>query len=75
MVDQAALRALIPTGPRREPLPRRGPLRHPGLMPAALRFTGEDKDLTLDELAEFVDAARKAGVPGDNPVRAELSTS
>jgi hypothetical protein len=44
-------------------------------MPAALRFTGEAKDLTLDELAEFVEAARAAGVPGDNPVRAELSTS
>jgi hypothetical protein len=44
-------------------------------MPAALRFTGEEKDLTLDELAQFVDAARKSGVPGDNPIRAELSTS
>jgi hypothetical protein len=41
-------------------------------MPAALRFTGEAKDLTLDEI---VKAARAAGVPGDNPVRAELSTS
>ncbi|MFJ8992638.1 hypothetical protein ACIRQH_19855 [Streptomyces sp. NPDC102279] len=44
-------------------------------MPAMLRFTGDDKDLTLDELAQFVEDARKAGVPGDNPVRAELSTS
>jgi len=44
-------------------------------MPATLKFTGEEKDLTLDELAEFVDAARKAGVQGSNPVRAELSTS
>lgn len=44
-------------------------------MPAALKFTGEDKDMTLDELASFVDAARKAGVPRDNPIRAELSTS
>ncbi|MER5750645.1 hypothetical protein [Streptomyces sp. NPDC002088] len=44
-------------------------------MPAALRFTGEDKDMTLDELAAFVEAAKKAGVPQDNPVRAELSTS
>ncbi|MGW3847169.1 hypothetical protein [Streptomyces fagopyri] len=44
-------------------------------MPAALRFTGEDKDLTLDELAAFVEAARRADIPGDNPVRAELSTS
>ncbi|MFE4548878.1 hypothetical protein [Streptomyces sp. NPDC056785] len=44
-------------------------------MPAALRFTGEDKDLTLDELEEFVKAARAADVPGDNPLRAVLSTS
>ncbi|WP_326728991.1 hypothetical protein [Streptomyces phaeochromogenes] len=44
-------------------------------MPATLRFTGEEKDLTLDELAAFVDEARKANVPGDNPIRAELSTS
>ncbi|MEW2451212.1 hypothetical protein AB0896_27265 [Streptomyces parvulus] len=44
-------------------------------MPAALTFTGDDKDLTLDELAAFVDAAKKAGVPGSNPIRAELSTT
>jgi hypothetical protein len=44
-------------------------------MPAALKFTGEEKDLTLDELRQFVDDARKAGVPGSNPIRAELSTS
>lgn len=50
-------------------------MRHPGRMPAALKFTGDDKDMTLDELAEFVETARKADVPGSNPVRAELSTS
>lgn len=50
-------------------------VRHPEPMPAALKFTGADKDMTLDELAAFIDAARKAGVPGDNPIRAELSTS
>jgi len=44
-------------------------------MPADIRFTGEDKDMTLDELADFVKAARRAGVPGENPVRAELSMS
>jgi hypothetical protein len=44
-------------------------------MPAMLRFSGADKDMTLDELAGFIDAARKAGVPGGSPVRAELSTS
>lgn len=50
-------------------------IRHPDAMPAMLRFTGEEKDLTLDELTQFVDDARKAGVPGGNPIRAELSTS
>ncbi|MBE4791000.1 hypothetical protein [Streptomyces caniscabiei] len=44
-------------------------------MPAAITFTGEDKDLTLDELAAFLEAAKKAGAPGTNPLRAELSTS
>lgn len=44
-------------------------------MPATLRFEGDDKDLTLDELTEFVESARKAGVPGENPVRAEVSRS
>lgn len=44
-------------------------------MPAALRFTGEHKDLTLEEIAAFVEAARRAGVPKTNVVRAELSTS
>lgn len=44
-------------------------------MPATIRFTGDDKDLTLAELTEFVKAARQAGVPSDNPVRADLSTS
>ncbi|MFF7929308.1 hypothetical protein ACFZDP_51280 [Streptomyces mirabilis] len=43
--------------------------------PHTLKFTGEDKDMTLDELDEFVKAARAAGVPGGNPVRAELSMS
>lgn len=50
-------------------------MRHPERMPATLKFMGEEKDLTLDELAAFVDAARKARIPGGNPVRAELSTS
>jgi hypothetical protein len=44
-------------------------------MPTTIRFTGDDKDLTLDELGAFVKSARQAGVPGDNPVRADLSTS
>lgn len=44
-------------------------------MPAMLKFDGEDKDMTLEELGEFLEAARRAGVPKSNPVRAELSTS
>ncbi|MFF7949119.1 hypothetical protein [Streptomyces griseorubiginosus] len=44
-------------------------------MPAMLRFEGDDKDMTLEELGEFLEAARRAGVPKTNPVRAELSTS
>ncbi|MEV8042445.1 hypothetical protein AB0P02_01190 [Streptomyces griseoluteus] len=44
-------------------------------MPTTLRAVGADKDLTLDELADFVKAARDAGVPGDNVLRAALSTT
>ncbi|MBK3563210.1 MULTISPECIES: hypothetical protein [unclassified Streptomyces] len=44
-------------------------------MPTVIRATGEAKDMTLDELATFVEDARKAGVPGDRPIRAELSYS
>lgn len=44
-------------------------------MGLSLRFTGEDKDMTLDELAEFVEKARAGGADGDRNVYAELSTS
>ncbi|MEU6535528.1 hypothetical protein [Streptomyces sp. NPDC047000] len=44
-------------------------------MPTVIRATGEAKDMTLDELAQFVEDARKAGVPGDRNVRAEVSYS
>lgn len=44
-------------------------------MGLSLRFTGEDKDMTLDELAEFVEKARAGGADGDSNVYAELSTS
>ncbi|MFG3090669.1 hypothetical protein ACGGAI_23895 [Streptomyces antibioticus] len=44
-------------------------------MPTTLRATGLAKDMTLDEIAAFVEEARRAGVPGDRPVRAELSYS
>jgi hypothetical protein len=44
-------------------------------MPTSIRAHGEDKDMTLDELAQFVKDARKAGVPGGRHIRAELSYS
>ncbi|MFE2530326.1 hypothetical protein [Streptomyces sp. NPDC059371] len=44
-------------------------------MPTSIRATGEDKDMTFDELAQFVEDARRAGVPGDQNVREELSYS
>ncbi|MCX4450675.1 hypothetical protein [Streptomyces sp. NBC_01789] len=44
-------------------------------MGLSLRFTGEDKDMTLDELAEFVKKARAGGADGDQNIYAELSTS
>lgn len=50
-------------------------VRHHEPMPATLRFTGESKDMTLDELAQFVEAAKNAGIPGTAHVRADLSTT
>ncbi|MDX3068240.1 hypothetical protein PV518_39815 [Streptomyces sp. ND04-05B] len=44
-------------------------------MATTIRATGEGKDMTLDELAQFVEDARKAGVPGERNIRAELSMS
>ncbi|MFJ5638665.1 hypothetical protein [Streptomyces sp. NPDC093223] len=44
-------------------------------MPTVIRATGEAKDMTFDELAAFVEEVRKAGVPGDRPVRADVSYS
>lgn len=44
-------------------------------MPTSIRPTGEAKDMTLDELAQFVQDARQAGIPGSRNVRAELSFS
>ncbi|WP_369227438.1 hypothetical protein AB5J52_44205 [Streptomyces sp. R39] len=44
-------------------------------MPIVIRASGEAKDMTLDEPAAFVDDARKAGVPGNRNVRAEVSYS
>ncbi|WP_181809063.1 hypothetical protein [Streptomyces shenzhenensis] len=42
-------------------------------MQTVIRATGEAKDMTLDEPAAFVDDARKAGVPGNRNVGAEVS--
>lgn len=50
-------------------------LRHQGPVPTSLRATGEAKDMTLDELAAFIEDASKAGIPGDRNIRAELSYS
>lgn len=48
-------------------------MRHPDLMPSSLRFDHDGRELTLDELADFIDDARRAKVPKHNPVRAELT--
>ena len=48
-------------------------MRHPVGMPSSLRFDDDGQELTLDQLADFVDDARRAKVPKNNPVRAELS--
>jgi hypothetical protein len=40
-----------------------------------LRFDGDGRDLTLDELAGFIEHARRAKVPRSNPLRAELSSA
>ncbi|MEU5811866.1 hypothetical protein [Streptomyces sp. NPDC047718] len=44
-------------------------------MPNSLKCTGEEKNMTLDEIEEFVKAARAAAVPGDSNVSAVVSTS
>ncbi|WP_329391529.1 hypothetical protein OG625_39955 (plasmid) [Streptomyces sp. NBC_01351] len=44
-------------------------------MPKTLKFTGEDKNMTLEELEAFVKAARAADAPGDSNVSATLSTT
>lgn len=42
-------------------------------MPSSLRFDDDGQELTLDQLADFIDDARRAKVPKGNAVRAELS--
>jgi hypothetical protein len=44
-------------------------------MPKTLKFTGDDKNMTLDEIESFVKAARAADAPGTSNVSAVLSTT
>ncbi|MFB6876358.1 hypothetical protein [Streptomyces sp. NPDC056323] len=44
-------------------------------MPRTLRVTGESKNLTFEELREFVKVAGDAGVEDDECVTAEVSTT
>lgn len=58
-----------------EPATPRPPARQYGRMALSLTFSGEGKDMTFDELEEFVKQAREGNVQGDRNVYAELSTS
>ncbi|GJF27920.1 hypothetical protein KNE206_06200 [Kitasatospora sp. NE20-6] len=40
-----------------------------------MKFSGAAKNLTFDELERFVQAARKAGASGGQPVTAVVSTT
>ncbi|MFJ9089806.1 hypothetical protein ACIRL3_46065 [Streptomyces sp. NPDC102384] len=44
-------------------------------MPSRIKFSGAEKDMTLDELEEAIKHARHAGAAGDRYVYAVLSTS
>ncbi|PBC76887.1 hypothetical protein BX265_1608 [Streptomyces sp. TLI_235] len=44
-------------------------------MTGLMKFSGASKNLTFDELEKFVQAARKAGVGGKQPVTAVVSTT
>lgn len=58
-----------------EPAAQFPPARQYDRMALSLNFTGEGKDMTFDELEEFVKQAREGNVQGDRNVYAELSTS
>ncbi|MCD9904365.1 hypothetical protein LUR56_38605 [Streptomyces sp. MT29] len=58
-----------------DPAAQRLPARQYDRMALSLTFSGEGKDMTFDELEEFVKQARKGNVQGDRNVYAELSTS
>ncbi len=55
--------------------PLRARARQDDRMALSLTFSGEGKDMTFDELEEFVKQAREGNVQGDRNVYAELSTS
>lgn len=44
-------------------------------MPKTLKFTGDDKNMTLEEIEAFVRAARAADAPGNSNVTATLCTT
>ncbi|MFE0187970.1 hypothetical protein [Streptomyces sp. NPDC058989] len=44
-------------------------------MPSRIKFSGAEKDITLDELEDAIQHARNAGAKGDRYVYAVLSTS
>ncbi|MCU7822027.1 hypothetical protein [Kitasatospora sp. DSM 101779] len=44
-------------------------------MTVPLKFSGASKNLTFDELEKFVQAARRAGAGGKQPVTAVVSTT
>ncbi|MFE0178694.1 hypothetical protein ACFWZ2_40965, partial [Streptomyces sp. NPDC059002] len=43
-------------------------------MPSRIKFSGAEKDMTLDELEDAIQHARNAGAKGDRYVYALLST-
>jgi hypothetical protein len=44
-------------------------------MPSRIKFSGAEKDTTLDELEDAIQHARSVGAKGDRYVYAVLSTS
>lgn len=55
-------------------LPATDPAHNDG-MTVPLKFSGASKNLTFDELEKFVQAARRAGAGGKQPVTAVVSTT
>ncbi|MFJ9855145.1 hypothetical protein [Streptomyces sp. NPDC101150] len=51
------------------------PTRQNAYMPSRIKFSGAEKDMTLDELEDAIRHARNVGAKGDRCVYAILSTS